>query len=444
MKIANWGNYPVVNAVSRGFETSAALKQILSEWSQTIPRGMGRSYGDASLGEHVVSTLKHNHILEFDSKQGIVTCEAGVTLAELLEIFVPRGFFPGVTPGTRFITIGGGIAADVHGKNHHKEGSFSSFVESFDLMTGDGRSLTCSRKKNSELFWATFGAMGLTGIVMTVTMRLKPIQTAYIRQETHKAGNLDEIMALFEDSEDWTYTVAWIDCLAQGNALGRSVLMRGESATLEDMARCGLSSQTPLLIKSGIKLDVPVNFPGWVLNSHTVKAFNELYYWKYPDQAHESVIPYDPFFYPLDSIYHWNRIYGKNGFLQYQFVIPKEVSREGLTRILKEISVQGQASFLAVLKLFGKQNPAPLSFPMEGYTLALDFAVKPGIFEFLDRLDQIVLDYGGRLYLAKDARMKPDFFHQTYADNEQAKQMIQKYGKQKFASMLSQRLGVTS
>ncbi|MDB9313761.1 FAD-binding oxidoreductase [Spirulina sp. CS-785/01] len=435
--IANWGNYPQLSAEVDELGLLPDVQNYLQQQSPLTLRGNGRSYGDASLGKQVFSTLKLNKFLDLNTESGILTCQGGVLLSEILDVILPQGLFLPVTPGTKFITVGGAIASDVHGKNHHKEGSFSRHVLSFDLMLADGTILTCSRQENQELFWLTMGGMGLTGLILSATFLLKKIETAYIRQTCIKARNLAEIMDLFESSTDWTYSVAWIDCLATGEKQGRSLLLLGEHATLEDVSPN--QKANPLEIPQKRKLNIPFYFPRFALNGLTVKAFNTLYYNKQWAKESQSLISYDPFFYPLDSIYNWNRIYGKPGFVQYQFVLPKETSKDGLSEILTTISQSGQGSFLAVLKLFGKGEPeAWLSFPMEGYTLALDFKVQPKVFELLEQLDRLVLKYGGRLYLTKDARMKKEAL-QNYPHLEQFKQSL----PPGFTSHLAERLELT-
>jgi len=437
MKIANWGNYPIVEGDVTSLEFEDEIMNYATQQDAFTIRGNGRSYGDSSLDAHIFSTLKFNKILSFDTEKGIISCQSGVLLSEILALIVPKGFFLPVTPGTKLITVGGAIGADVHGKNHHKDGCFSAHLIDFELLNANNEIIRCSKTENTDLFWLTCGSMGLTGIILNVTFSLKKIVTAYIRQESIKASNLDEIMDLFEHSQNWTYTMAWLDCLQKGKSLGRSVMMRGEHAEIEEISE--QKKAKPLVLDVKPKLSIPFYFPNFALNTFSVKAFNFLYYNKQFAGQSNQIIPYEPFFYPLDAIYHWNRMYGKNGFTQYQFVLPKESSKEGLELILRRISQSGQGSFLVVLKLFGKANLlSPLSFPIEGYTLALDFKIQKGIFELLDELDKIVLDLGGRLYLAKDARMKAEFFRHTY---QLDKQGIGKYfPKQKFDSLQVKRL----
>ncbi|MFZ4932129.1 FAD-binding protein [Chryseobacterium sp. Mn2064] len=401
-KVTNWGNFPVVEKEMRSEDSFKRIKDFVLNHNEVIARGNGRCYGDASLGESIFSTKKLNKFISFDRLNGIIECEAGVLLSDVLEISVPQGYFLYVTPGTKFVSVGGAIASDVHGKNHHAEGCFSEYVIDFKLMNENGEIITCSREQNSDKFWATIGGMGLTGIILTARFKLKNIESAYIRQESIKAENLDEIFRLFEESESWTYTVAWIDCLQKGKDIGRSILMRGEHAFQHELPQN--LRKTPLRLKKKLQPIVPFYFPGFVLNALTVKIFNWLYYKKQSKKEVKNFIDYETFFYPLDAINDWNKIYGKSGFIQYQMVIPKAAGKEGMKRILETIAKSGNGSFLAVLKLFGKDNPeAYNSFPVEGYTLALDFKVNSKLKKLVDQLDAIVQEFGGRIYLTKDS-----------------------------------------
>lgn len=439
-KLANWSNYPVVQAEVWPFQYLSELQEHVRHADTLIARGNGRCYGDASLAATVLSTLQYKHIHAFDEEQGVMDCEAGVTLDDLLAVIVPKGWFISVTPGTKYITLGGAVASDVHGKNHHKEGSFSQYVLELELVNADGEVIHCSPHENAALFAATCGGMGLTGVISRVKFRLKKIESSFIRQKSIKAGNIDEIFKLFEQHEAFTYSVAWIDCLQKGKDLGRSVLLLGEHARLGELPEG--KRRNPLLIPDGRKLSIPFNFPSFTLNSFSIQAFNFAYYNKQLAAETDSLVHYEPFFYPLDSILHWNRMYGKPGFLQYQFVLPMEQSREGLIRILQRISDKKMGSFLAVLKLFGEQDSL-ISFPMRGYTLALDFPIREGLFNFLDELDELVLQYGGRIYLSKDARMKPELFWKGYPGAAQFQSVVQQYNPDaKFNSMQAQRLNI--
>jgi decaprenylphospho-beta-D-ribofuranose 2-oxidase len=422
-KIANWGNYPVMETNEKSFSFAEQLNDTLQNNEGIVARGNGRCYGDASLAKSTVSTLQYDKILSFDREKGIFECQSGLTLDKILEVIVPKGWFLPVTPGTKFITVGGAVASDVHGKNHHVDGSFSNHVIEMDVLLANGTTLTCSPNSNTELFWATCGGMGLTGIITRVKFDLKKIETSYIKQKQVKAKNLEEVIELFEKYKHYTYSVAWIDCLKKGSSFGRSILILGEHAKVEDLP--GNKKNDPLRLPKKKQITFPFNLPSFVLNQFTVKAFNFLYYGKNFKKEINNVVSYEPFFYPLDAILHWNRGYGKKGFVQYQFVLPLE-SKQGLVEILKRISDEGLGSFLAVLKVFGKQDDL-ISFPTEGYTLALDFPVRKGLFEFLDELDEIVLRYGGRIYLSKDARMKPEIFWRSYPTAGKFQELVKKY-----------------
>lgn len=434
--VTNWNNYPVVEAEKFSFDYNTEVKGKLGSLSDLAIRGNGRCYGDASLSSTIVSSLRFDKILSFDIEKGVVECQSGLLLSDLLQIIVPKGWFLPVTPGTKFITIGGAVASDVHGKNHHVDGSFSRHIVNMSILTGTGEIIDCNPQQNSDLFWATCGGMGLTGLILEVTFNLKKIETAYIKQKQIKASNLDEVMDLFEQYGNYTYSVAWIDCLIKGSSYGRSILMVGEHATQNDLA----PGKKILKAKEKALFSVPFNFPSFALNSLTVKAFNALYYAKNYKTVMDSVVHYDGFYYPLDSILNWNRIYGSNGFVQYQFVLPLSSSKQGLKDILGRISNKGLGSFLAVLKLFGDQNDL-ISFPMKGYTLALDIPIQSGLFEFLDELDKVVAEYGGRIYLSKDARMKKEIFWSTYNRAGEFNNILKKYDPSNtFITHMSKRL----
>ena len=403
--VTNWGNFPVVEKEMKSEDSSAKIQEYIRNNHDIIARGNGRCYGDAALSENIFSTKRLNKFISFDRLNGIIECESGVLLSDVLEVIVPQGYFLFVTPGTKFITVGGAIASDVHGKNHHAEGCFSEYVIEFSLMNEKGEILTCSKTENADKFWSTIGGMGLTGIILSAKFKLKNIESSYIRQESIKAENLDEIFKLFDESESWTYNVAWIDCLQKDKNLGRSIMMRGEHAFKHELPK--KLQDNPLLVKKKTSPSIPFYFPNFVLNNLTVKLFNFLYYSKQTKKEVKNFVHYESFFYPLDIVNDWNRIYGKSGFIQYQMVIPKERGKEGMKRILETIAKSGNGSFLAVLKLFGKDNPeAYNSFPMEGYTLALDFKVNKKLKKLVAQLDDIVEEFGGRIYLTKDSMSK--------------------------------------
>lgn len=415
--LAGWGNVPVEECAVYAPAKPRDVESIM-QWAREehlICRGLGRSYGDASLNAEgaVVATTALDKMIAFDAEHGIVECEAGVSLAEIIELVLPRGYFLPVTPGTRFVTVGGAIAADVHGKNHHIDGSIAGFIESFTLLTGQGERLTCSRSENSDVFFATLGGMGLTGAILTARIKLRRVESAFLSVTYERLPNLQETLDRFNETDSFApYSVAWIDALATGQSLGRSVMMRGEHAKVEALPahlhrdRFRLSPREP-------RLAVPFHFPGFALNPFTVAAFNSVYY--RVQKSRQALVHYEPFFYPLDKIAHWNRMYGKRGFIQYQCVLPMDTSRQGMTELLRTLASSRQGSFLAVLKSFGPESGGMLSFPKPGHTLALDIPnTGEKLRTLVSALDEIVLRYGGRVYLAKDALLAPGAVHEMY------------------------------
>lgn len=432
MALRSWGNYPNIEAIAYKFDHQQALKNIIDKHNNIIAHGNGRSYGDSALNQHQIHVRSYNYFLDFDSETGILHCQAGVLLSEILETFIPRGWFVSVTPGTKLITVGGAIASDVHGKNHHVQGSFSDSIVEFTMMLSNGEIIVCSHTKNSELFQATCGGMGLTGIIIDAKIKLLPINSSMIDQITIKTKNIQDTFETFEKYKDYTYSVAWIDCMAKGDSLGRCLLMVGEHADDGNLDYVNTN-----------KISIPFHFPSFTLNNFTVKSFNNLYYAKVRKLVSQQKVSIDNFFYPLDAIANWNRIYGKNGFTQYQFVLPLEKSYDGLEKILSKIAASGKGSFLAVLKLFGKANANWLSFPMEGYTLALDFKIEPGLFDLLNELDKIVLQHDGRFYLSKDVRISKETFEAGYKHIDKFRQFRKNYKMdQKFHSLQSKRVGI--
>ena len=401
MSLISWGIYPKIKNQKFSLRDTNTLQNYIKNIYEFIPFGNGRSYGDCAINENILHCKNYNNFLDFDETSGILTCQAGVLLSEILDSVVKHGWFLKVTPGTKFITLGGAIASDVHGKNHHIEGCFSECVEEFTIMLPDGENRIC--KKGDELFHATCGGMGLTGVILSAKISLKRINSQFIKQTTVKTKNLKETFEAFENNKEMPYSVAWIDCLAKDKELGKSLLMVGDFA-----------DDGNLEYKSKMKLSIPFNFPSFALNNFSVKAFNWLYYAKAKDGISKQSVDIDTFFYPLDAIGNWNKIYGKNGFTQYQFILPKEHSYEGLKEILTKISESGKGSFLAVLKLYGKENKNYLSFPIEGYSLALDFKIEKGVFELLNVLDKVVVKYKGRIYLSKDVRVSKSTFEKGY------------------------------
>lgn len=417
-KWQSWGRVDKVQ--QEAIDLTSRHQNLPDAESSSLPYGMGRSYGDSCLNEggQILVTQKLDKIISFDRETGHIRCESGMSLAELLEIIVPAGWFLPVSPGTKFITVGGAVANDVHGKNHHHAGNFGHHVLALELLRSDGQRLRCSPHKNNDWFYASIGGMGLTGLVTWVEFQLKKINNPYIEAENIKFENVDEFFDLCAESDrGYEYTVSWIDCLASGKNLGRGIFMRGNPA--------GPDIKIPRKKKSR-KLTMPVDAPEFVLGSNSVRLFNKLFYAKQFRKRKKFLSHYEPFFYPLDSIHQWNRLYGKRGFFQYQCVVPYENSREPIRRILKEISKSGEGSLLAVLKIFGeKESLGMLSFPRKGVTLALDFANKGDKTESLfAALDVIVQENGGALYPAKDGRMPAKLFQQSYPRWQEFKPFI--------------------
>ncbi len=436
MLVANWNNYPRINARLWEFRTENEACKLLDSLSRCIPRGLGRSYGDCSLEKNIISTPCFKRFIALDQKQGILECEAGISLDQILKLIIPRGLFLPVTPGTRYVTLGGAIASDVHGKNHHLHGTFGRHVLSLLLLTPGGEIVDCSREKNAELFHAVCGGMGLLGLILSARIRLMPIQSAHIRQITIPAENLEHLMELFEVHRQSTYSVAWIDFLGRGRNFGRGLFMLGEHCLSGEVTCKELSRQK----KSGI--NIPFFMPGWIMNKQGVRAFNHLYHLRGKSGTGCSFPDLDDFFYPLDKVHNWNRFYGRKGFLQYQFVLPKEQSRPGLEKIQAHVQASRLLPYLAVLKLLGPQA-GPLSFPFQGYTLALDFPIKPGLSAMLSALDRLVHNLGGRIYLAKDARMSKHDFLKGYPESGRFLELKYKHDPEnKMASLQSERLGL--
>jgi len=443
MMLSGWGRYPVLDCRLETCRDPGEARSRVTGPGSTIARGMGRAYGDAAMNPtRTLSMLGSDRFRAFDPASGLLTCEAGTRLSDILSVFVPRGWFPPVVPGTKFVSVGGMIAADVHGKNHHRDGAFGNHVTSMDVALADGSVVTCGAAENPELFAATIGGMGLTGVILRATFRMVSVETAYLASETRAAGDLDTAMGLLAESDTWPYTVAWIDCLATGRAKGRSLIHRGRHAGRDELPMGRRESPRPTHRAGGVT--VPVDMPGIALNGLTVRAFNAAYYAKGRAGAGggEQLVHYDPFFFPLDGIHAWNRLYGRRGFVQYQCVLPDGTSRAGLIRLLDRIAAAGQGSFLAVLKRLGPGTDF-LSFPMAGFTLALDFPVRAGTFDLLDELDVIVAEHGGRVYLAKDARIAPGRFADGYPELGRFRALRARVGAAgHFESLLSRRLEI--
>lgn len=423
-------------------EVEELFQIAVSEGRRCVPRGLGRSYGDAAqcAGGTVIDMTGVWGILDSDLDSGRVRVAGGATLDFLMRALVPRGWWFPVTPGTRHVTVGGAIAADIHGKNHHKDGSFCSHVSSLRLATPKG-TFEVTPEDDPELFWATAGGMGLTGVILDATIRLSAIETAYVLVDTERAADLDDCMdRMARRDVEYRYSVAWIDCLSRGRRLGRAVLTRAEHALRSELPR---SIRDPLRFDPKVRFDVPFTPPGGLLNPVTVAAFNELWYRKSPRQRSRHPEDFASYFHPLDGVGSWNRLYGSRGFVQYQLVLPFR-AEEDMRRILERLARSRAASFLAVLKRFGEADPGPLSFPTAGWTLALDVPVSSAsVGPLLDELDELVADAGGRVYLAKDSRLRPDLLRRMYPRLPEWQSVRERVDPdQLLASDLARRLGL--
>jgi FAD/FMN-containing dehydrogenase len=443
---AGWGrNQAVRHRVARP-ANAVALAAILREsgTGPVLAYGCGRSYGDVALNPDglLIDCRGLDRFIAFDRSTGRLTCEAGVRLADILAVLCrpePQGggFFLPVSPGTRFVSVGGAIANDVHGKNHHALGSFGSHVESFELLRSDGRVLRCSAADNPELFAATIGGLGLTGLILRATLRLRRVEGLAVEVEDIRFGSLDEFFSLSGESDGaWEYTAAWIDCFAMGAALGRGIFSRARHAP----------GQGTLPLPRDPRLTVPLTPPFPAVTGFSTRAFNALY-WRRLGRSGiaRRVGSYEPVLYPLDAVGSWNRLYGPKGFFQFQSVVPPRDARDVVAMMLREIAIAGEGSMLAVLKLFGNRpSPGLLSFPMEGAALALDFANRgEGTFRLLRRLERITLEAGGRIYPAKDSLMSAHAFRRGYPGAERFRDAMDPAFSSAFARRIGLRPGVS-
>ena len=413
----SWGRYPNYDAtvVPLSWQTDypAVVKKHDGMPAGALAVGMGRSYGDSCLLKDgfLLNATGMNRLLAWDQENGLLTAEAGLTLAQLLDFAVPRGYFLPVSPGTKYVTLGGAVANDIHGKNHHVNGTFGRHVTQFELVRSDGQRMHCSPTENPDWYAATIGGLGLTGVITWIQIRLKPVVSRLIDYEGIQFHGVDEFLALTEQYKHVEYTVSWIDVTGTGKNFCRGIFMLGDHSKIPDVLT---PSPEP-------KLVFPIDLPPQALNGFTVAAFNTVFFHKQIKQRVRALQDYEPFFYPLDKVLHWNRMYGKSGLLQFQYAIPWESAKEGTVAILDAVSKSGLASFLAVLKAFGDvPSPGMMSFPQPGITLALDFPIKPGkSFPLFDRLASMTLDFGGKLYPAKDARMTAAQFQTSYPQWQQ-------------------------
>jgi decaprenylphospho-beta-D-ribofuranose 2-oxidase len=443
-RLTGWGRVaPTVAELaepSRPDQVPALLREASARG--VIARGLGRSYNNAAQndGGLVIQTTGMNKIVALDPRSGLVTCEAGVSLEQLMVAGLPDGWFVPVSPGTRQVTVGGAIAADVHGKNHHTAGSFAQHVRWLDLLLPDGQERRVSAAGEPELFWATAGGMGLTGIIVRAQVQLKKVETSRIRVDTVRTPNLDDAMAYLEATDDqFGYTVAWLDCLATGASMGRSVITSGDFAGVDDLPAA--DRRDPLAFRPVARIGAPAACPPGLINRYTVAAANEVWYRKAPRHRVGELQTIGTFFHPLDGIRNWNRAYGPAGFRQYQYAVPAGQDA-AVRRSVEMISAARAPSFVTVLKRFGAASPGYLSFPVEGWTLALDFPARtPGLASLLIRLDELVAEAGGRVYLAKDSRVSPEMVAAMYPrleDFRQVRKQVDPAGL--LASDLSRRL----
>jgi decaprenylphospho-beta-D-ribofuranose 2-oxidase len=441
--LSGWGLYPRSEGRLIEPETIDELSRGLDVRS-TIPRGLGRSYGDPAInaGGQVVGMTRLDRYLGFDEQTGVLRCEAGVSLERIIDTFAPRGWFPMITPGTKYVTVGGCIANDIHGKGHHAQGSFAVCVLSMQLLLANGSIVTASREENSELFWATFGGMGLTGIVLEATIKLRAIETTYYRQKAIRVQNLDEMLDAFdENNELFPYSVAYVDPTSTGDKLGRGVLTVGDHARLDELP-ARLRKQ-PLRVSHGSLASVPFELPSITLNPVTIRLVNGTI--KNVLAYAGAVAHYEKFFYPLDAIGHWNRGYGSRGFTQYQFVVPLADGRRTMRGILQAIVSSGSLPFLNILKRMGKESGGHLSFPFEGYTFAIDFPIRGDTEALTRRLDAMVCDAGGRIYLGKDAFLDAASFRAMYPRLDEWRAIKQRYDPEgRFTSDQARRLELTA
>ncbi len=430
-ELSGWGRYPWAHCSVQRPESPDAIRLD----RPCLARGLGRAYGDAALNSagDVVITDRLNRLLRWEGDR--LTVEAGISLGEILAIIVPRGYFLPVVPGTQFVSVGGSIAADIHGKNHHVDGTFANHVESMTLCLADGSRVEVSRRKKRDLFWATVGGMGLTGIIEQATLRLRPVETPLILASCETTTDLeDTVTRLLDESRTEEYRVAWVDALAHGRSFGRGAVLRGRHAT-------AVQARNSHLGPPKLAVEVPFAPPISPLNRWTMGAYSAFTYHKYRLQPGEALQHFEPFFFPLDGFLNWNRLYGPRGFIQYQMTLPLELAP--VQYILETLRDRGHPPFLVVLKDFGAANPSPLSFPQPGFTMAIDIRVADGLFELLDELDRWVADLDGRIYLAKDARLKPEMFRAMQPKLNAFLEIKQRVDPdQRFCSDLSRRLGI--
>lgn len=439
--LSGWGNFPQSPTKISSFQSENELRNFLQN-SNIIARGMGRSYADQSTnnGNFAIDFTAFNRFISFDDDKGILECEAGTTFEKIIRYMGLRGWFPVICPATKHVTIGGAIANNIHGKSHPVHGSFVECVEEITLMLPDGRVVKTSREKHSELFWSNFGGLGLLGFILAARLRLKRIDSTYFEQISIPARNLDQVFELFETrQQDFTYAEAWMNAPTKGTKLGRGIVNFGNHAKIDELPFKKMLE--PLKISHKPALNVPFYFPSFALNSLSLNILNKILH---KNQVSASgIVHYDRFFFARDKINNWNRSYGRQGFVQYQLVVPVENSHSAIREILSEIAKRRLAPFLSTLKKFGDGKSGPLSFPMEGYTLSLHFPVTSGLKAFIHQLNDIVTEAGGRVYLGKDAFLEAPAFQKMYPQWGEWMKVKKKYDPDNiFSSDLSRRIGL--
>lgn len=433
---ASWGRVATTESMAARPERIAEVSKALedSSGSTLLAFGAGRSYGDTAINSRgrTLITRRLDRFLGFDPDTGMLVCEPGVSFIDIVHTFLPLGFMAPVVPGTGFATLGGGVANDVHGKNHHQVGSLGQHLEWLDVRLPSGKLVRSSQISEAEIFRATVGGLGLTGIIERVCLRLVRVPSNAVTLTKRRIRDLDEFLAAFEAERDRSpYVVGWIDALAAGRSLGRGILETASPA-VQSMSDVPRSSRR-----------VPLDFPGFALNAWSVRAFNAFYRRHVSSAGVQTLSPYEQFLFPLDAIHDWNRIYGKRGFRQFQCVVPFETGRTALTQMLQLIAKANRGSFLAVLKAMGMQGLGYLSFPMSGYTLALDFPNTPGVVDFINKLERITAEHGGRVYLAKDSTLSADLFRQMYSRSADFSAVLQRIDPEhRMNSDMAVRLGL--
>lgn len=432
MIISGWGNFPKINSQQVFPCNSEELIKIIKKFnSSCIARGMGRSYGDSSLALNSINLSKYNKIISFDSNSGLLVCESGATINQIIKYILEKGWFFPVIPGTKYVSIGGAISSDVHGKNHHQDGCISSFIKKITFIDPNYKLIECSKYLNPEYFKAICGGMGLIGIITQVEIQLIKIPSAYINEEIVECNNISELFENFEKNNNALYSVAWIDFFSFNKKNFKSIFMKGNFNKIKNYKNI-----------NDLKINVPFYMPSNLLNNKTISIYNKYNYYR-SSKNPQKKLHLDKFFFPLDKIGNWNKIYGKNGFIQYQFVIPKTKGHEGLEEIFNLINSSKSKPFLSVLKLFGDENDNYLSFPKKGWTLALDFKNNRETVNLINKLDQIILKFKGKIYLAKDSLMSEKLFKSTYDSWEKFYNFRVSIGADKvFNSVQSKRLGI--